>query len=117
MESLIFLSEKKDGTTKCLVCANGSVHRSCTSKEEASSLNMDTESVLIKIISGAKQERNDILRGMPSALAQVKTPQSEEITIMNIRGSLVGMLLEIDPEKCQDFVIIKVLNKKITCTH
>ena len=42
--------------------------------------------------------------------------QAHERIIMKIRGVLVGMLLEIDMEKCTHFVIGEGRNKIFKCT-
>ena len=41
----------------------------------------------------------------PNALVKTEVPQSDERITTKIRGALVDMLLEIHPEKHQDFVI------------
>ena len=47
MESLIFLTEKRDKQIKARVCANGSAQREYTPKEEATSPTAATESILL----------------------------------------------------------------------
>ena len=47
LESLIFLTEKRDGTVKARTCANGSVQRNWMSKEEAASPTASTEATLL----------------------------------------------------------------------
>ena len=39
--------------------------------------------------------------GITNAFDQTKVPQGDERIMMNIRGALVDMLLEIDPENTQ----------------
>ena len=50
--------------------------------------------------------------GIPNVFVQTK----EKRIIMKIRGALVGMLLEVDPEKHKDFVSSEVQNK-VLCVH
>ena len=58
MESLIFLLEKRDGTIKGRVCANGSTQRSHIPGEKLSIPTVTTESVLKTSVIDAKQERD-----------------------------------------------------------
>ena len=44
-------------------------------------------------------------RDMPSALPWDEVSQGDEIFKLKTRWVLADMLLEIDPEKCQDFAI------------
>jgi hypothetical protein len=46
MESLIFLTEKRDETVKARVCANGSTQRAYMSKEEALSPTAASEAII-----------------------------------------------------------------------
>ena len=55
MESLIFLTEKKDGTIKARTCANGSTQREYTGRDEAASPTALTESHLITAVIDAKK--------------------------------------------------------------
>jgi hypothetical protein len=54
MESLIFLTEKRDETVKARVCANGSTQRACMSREEALSPTAASEAILITGVIDAK---------------------------------------------------------------
>ena len=58
MDSLIFLTKKKNGILKAQVCANGSIQRDYISKEEAISPTAATESVLITATIDARQKRD-----------------------------------------------------------
>ena len=84
MESLIFLSDKRDGTTKGRMCANGSTQRRCIPMEEASSPALITQSVLITIVMDAKKEIDVVSMDIPNAFVQTKVPQGDEIIIMKI---------------------------------
>ena len=55
MESLIFLTEKRDKIVKARFCANGSTQREYTPKEEATSPTAATESILLTGAIEAKQ--------------------------------------------------------------
>ena len=108
MESLIFLAEKRDGTIKGRMCANGSTQREYIPKEAASSPTVAKESVLITGVVEAKQRRDVMTLDIPNAFVQTEVPDEDgEKIIMKIRGSLVDILLEIDEEKYRDFVIYR----------
>ena len=104
MESLIFLSEKRDGTIKSRYCANGSTQRSYIPKEQAASPTAGTDSVLITSVIEAKQGRDVMTLDIPNAFPQASIPDENEKVIMKIRGRLIDMLLEIDFEKYSPFV-------------
>lgn len=55
MESLIFITEKKDSRIKARTCANGSTQREYTKRDEAASPTALTESHLITAVIDAKQ--------------------------------------------------------------
>jgi hypothetical protein len=97
MESLIFLTEKQDGTVKARTCANGSTQRAYIPREEATSPTASTESILMTAVIDAKQERDVMTLDVPNAFVQTPIPQSGDKIIMKIRGRLVDILLEISP--------------------
>jgi hypothetical protein len=106
MESLIFLTEKKDGRIKARTCANGSTQREYTNREEAASPTAMTESHLITAVIDAKQGRDVMTADIPNAFVQTEVEQRSdgEKIIMKIRGTLVDMLVDISPIDYQDFV-------------
>ena len=97
-ESLIFLTEKRDRTTKGRMHANGNTKISCVPKEEASRPMATNEYVLITSMIDVKQERDVASMEIPNAFVQTKVQQGDERIIMKIRGALVDMLQEIDLE-------------------
>ena len=62
---------------------------------------MTTKSVLITSVIDAKQGRDVMSIDVPNAFVQTEVPQGDERTIMKIRGALVDMLSEIDPENAK----------------
>ena len=84
MESLIFLSEKRDGTVKGQMCPNGNTQRSYIPKEEASSPTVTTESVLITSVIDSKQEIDVMSIDVPNAFVQTEIPPSDKRVIMKI---------------------------------
>ena len=77
MESLMFLSEKRDGSAKGRTCANGSTQRSCASKDEASSPAAATEYVLLTAAVEVKEERDVMTLDTPNAFLQTSLPKDE----------------------------------------
>ena len=55
MSSLIFLTEKKDGTIKARAYSNGSTQRSYINKEKEASTTVSTEALLTTAVIDAKQ--------------------------------------------------------------
>jgi hypothetical protein len=111
MESLIFLTEKRDGTIKARTCANASTQREYTEKDKAASPTALTESHLITAV--AKQGRDVMTANIPNAVVQtdMTNKNNNEKTIIKIRGTLVNMLVDIDPTLYQDFVLYESKNK------
>ncbi len=97
MESLLFLTEKRDGTIKARTCANGSTQRAYIPREEATSPTASTPAILITGVIDAKQNRDIMTLDVPKAFVQTPIPESGEKIIMKIRGNLVDILLEICP--------------------
>jgi Reverse transcriptase (RNA-dependent DNA polymerase) len=106
MESLIFLTEKKDGRIKARTCANGSTQREYTDREEAASPTALTESNLITAVIDAKQGRDVMTADIPNAFVQTEIEEKKngEKIIMKIRGTLVDMLVDIAPHEYTNFV-------------
>ena len=107
MESLIFLTEKRDGKIKARTCANGSTQREYTPKEDAEIPTAATDSILLTGVLDAQQQRDVMTLDVPNAFVQTTVPQEEndEKIIMKIRGALVNLLVEISPETYKDYLI------------
>ena len=106
-----FSIRKEIRDNKCRMCTSGSTQRICVPKEKASIRTVTTESMLMTSIVDTKQERDAVPMGIPSAFSQTKVPQGDERFVIKIRGALVDMILETDPDKCKDFVIDEGQNK------
>ena len=105
MESLIFLTEKRDGRVKARTCANGSTQRDYIPREDAASPTASTDSVLITGVIEAKQRRDIMTLDIPNAFVQTPIPKGEERIIMKIRGVLVDILCQLAPEEYTSYVI------------
>jgi hypothetical protein len=106
MESLIFLTEKKDKRVKARTCTNSSTQQEYTNQEEATSPTAMTESHLISAVINAKQSRDVMNTDIPNAFVQMdieEKPNGEKI-IMKIRKSCVDMLVYIFPNNYEAFI-------------
>eukprot|EP00957_Ditylum_brightwellii_P084492 6425192-Ditylum_brightwellii.AAC.2 len=97
MESLIFLTEKRDNSANARACANGSTQRSYILGEEAASPTAATESVLITGVIETKQQKEIITLDVPNAFVQTPMPQGKDKVIMKIRGVLLEILVDLCP--------------------
>jgi hypothetical protein len=105
MESLIFLTEKRDETVKARVCANGSTQRAYISREEASSPTAAPEAIITTGVIDTKQKRDIMTLDIPNAFVQTKIELDGDKIITKIRGQLVDILLELCPGVYDDYVI------------
>jgi hypothetical protein len=105
MESLIFLTKKRDKTVKARVCANGRTQRAYISREEASSPTTSSGAIIATGVIDAKQKRDVMTLDIPNALVQTKIALDGDKIIMKIRGQPVNILLELCPGVYDDYVI------------
>ena len=102
LESLIFLTEKRDGRIKARHCANGSTQRDYMSREEVASPTVSTEATLLTSTIDAEEERDVATCDIPNAFIQTYLDEfngmnpNQPRTIMKIRGELVNILCEMD---------------------
>ena len=113
MNSLIFLTEKRDGTIKARACANGSVQRSYISKDEAASPTVSVETLLTTCLIDAKQKRDIVTLDIPNSFVQTNLPENNERVIMRINGKLVHLIVELFPTRYKRYVYHKNKTKVI----
>lgn len=106
LESLIFLTEKRDGRIKARHCANGSSQRDYLSKEDVSSPTVSTEATLLTAVIDAEEKRDVATCDIPNAFIQTDLDETNERIIMKIRGVLVDILCEMD-DKYKDYIILE----------
>jgi hypothetical protein len=100
MESIMFLTEKRDGTIKARNVTDGRKQRTWMNKEGASSPTVMLESLLLTAVIDAKENRDVCVVDIPHAFVQTpneKVNKEHPPDLMKVRGRLVDMLLEIDP--------------------
>jgi hypothetical protein len=105
LESLIFLVEKKDKTIKGRTCANGSTQHKYVNQEDATSPTAATELILLTATIDAEEGRDVMTVDIPNAFVQTKLDNTQEKVIMMICGILVDMLIEINPEMYQSYIV------------
>ena len=109
MESLIFLTEKKDGRIKARMCANRSIQRVCLPKDDAASPTVSTESILITSTIEAKHNRDIMTADIPNAFVQTDIKKEyQNKLIMKIRGQLVNMFTKLEPSTYVRYVSNKI---------
>ena len=79
LESLIFLTEKRDGRIKGRFCANGSKQRNWMSKEDSTSPTVSLPSVMITCTIDAHEGREVAIVDIPNAFVQT---DSQEIKLL-----------------------------------
>jgi hypothetical protein len=107
IESLIFLTQKRDGRIKARTSANGNPQRQWMDRENVSSPTVSTEATLITAVIEAKEGREVATCDIPNAFVQTElshTDKDGDRTIMKIRGSLEDILCEMDA-LYTDFVV------------
>ena len=85
MESLIFLTEKCDGTIKERTCVNGSLQHSYIPKEYATTPTVSTDAVLIKGMIVTKQGKDVMTLNIPNIFVQTPILTNGDRAIMKIR--------------------------------
>ena len=106
MESLAFLTEKRDKSIKARMCANGSTQREYIDRDEAASPTASTDSILLTSVIDAKQGRDVMTADVPNAFVQCRVTEiNGERIVMKIRGDLVDILLELDPTLYGEHVV------------
>ena len=101
MNSLFFLTEKRDGRIKGRTVADGSKQRLWINKDEVSSPTVATESIILSAIIDAKEGREVAILDIPNAFIQTeneKLKPHHERDVIKIKGVLADMLVAIDPE-------------------
>ena len=107
-ETLLFLTEKRDGTVKGRAVYNGKPPRDWLSKEEANSPTAALESVMLTATIDAHEGRDVMVMDIPNAFIQARMPdikEGEDRVTTKITGVLVDMMTEIAPETYGNFVV------------
>ena len=105
----MFLVEKRDGRIKGRGCANGSTQKAKAGPGESASPTCMTESVMITATIDAHEKRDVMVSDVPNAFVQTRIPRRLKKRgnriVMKIRGPMVDLFLEIDPDFYSPFVV------------
>jgi hypothetical protein len=110
MQSLLFLTEKRDGRIKGRLVYNGKPTRAWVSKDDAASPTASLEGILLTSIVDVKENRDVMSADIPNAFIQANMPvikDHEERVVMKITGVLVDLLVEIDVAKYGPYVVFE----------
>ena len=103
MRAVMFLTEKRDGTVKTRNCVDGSSMRVWMPKDDAASPTVGLASLMTTCMIDAHENRDVATTDTPNAFVQ--TDLTGETVIMKIKGELVGIPMEIDPNVCKDCIV------------
>jgi hypothetical protein len=101
METIFFITEKSDKKLKGRTCADGSIQRKWMERDEVSSPTVSTEATMITGVIEAMEGRDVATCDIPNAFVQTDLDEYDKDgnrTIMRIRGPLVEILCEMDPQ-------------------
>ena len=118
VESFQFFKEKSDGRLKDRLVLGGNVQRDYISKDEASSPMAYTEAVIITCVIEAKENRDVATADCPNAFCNViiTDEDAQHCVIVRLRGVVVDILCEIDPNFYSEYVTINKKGEK-HCTE
>lgn len=102
LNSLVFVTEKRDRRIKARTCADGSKQQLWTTKEETASPTVSLTSILITSTINAHKNREVAIVDIPNAFPQ--TDNKGECIIMKIKGQLALILVEACPELYKPFL-------------
>ena len=105
LESLIFLTQKRDGSAKARACVDGRPQRLWMDKDEAASPTVLLESVMLTSVIDAKEEREVAVVDIPNAFVQ--TEMEGDRVVMKMRGKLAELLVKVSPEVYRNYVTVE----------
>ena len=103
LNSLLFITEKRDGRIKSRMCANGAPQRKYIRKEDAASPTVAHESVKITSAIDAHEKRCVKVIDIPGAFLH---GELDEYVIMVFRGRLAELMAEVDPKLYRKYIIL-----------
>jgi hypothetical protein len=101
---LMFLKQKRSGKIKGRGCADGRRQKLYSNKEDASLPTVSIESVMLTSIIEASKKRDIATVDVPGAFLQA---DMDEIVHMKITGTMVDILVKLQPSKYKKFVLME----------
>ena len=102
--SHMFLKEKRDRKIKGRTMYGGTKLREFIPKEDSISLTVATKAVIMSCIIYTEEERDVYVINITNAFIQTRVDNENEMAVINIRGFLVDLLPDIDPDFYEPFV-------------
>ena len=100
--TLMFVTEKRDGTIKARAVYNGKPTRVWQNKDDVRSPTVSLEGLMLSLCIDAKEGRDVMTLDVPNAFIQADMPQptdGSDRVIMKVEGTLAELLVDLDPEK------------------
>jgi hypothetical protein len=110
LEALMFLTEKRDGSVKGRMVANGKPTRDWHTREEAASPTASLESIFLTAAIDAKEGRDVMTADIPNAFIQASIPAlkpGEDRVVMKLTGLLLDLLVEQAPQLYGPYVVME----------
>jgi hypothetical protein len=104
INQLMFLTQKRCGRVKARSCADGRQQRRYIKKEDASSPTVALEAIFITLRIEAKERRSAATIDIPGAFLHA---DNDEDVIMQLRGKLAELMVQIDPELYGKYVVME----------
>ena len=101
---LMFLKRKRCGKIKGRGCADGQKQRAYIAKEESMAPMVSTEVVFLTAVIDALENRDVTVLDVPGAFMQADI---DELVHVRFTGGKVNMLLQIDKEMYEDYVVME----------
>ena len=118
MESLLFLTGKRDKTIKSQHCANGSTQQAYIEHDEVTSPTICMEGTLLTAVIEVQEGHDVTTCDIPNPFVQTNVEEKDKDgnwTIMKIRGICVDILYEVDPIY-RDYTVTEG-NQKVLYVH
>ena len=104
LKYLMYLKEKRDGSTKGRGCADGRPQRLYTSKIETSSPTASLAGIMLTCMIDAYERRDVATVDIPGAFLQTKLPEEDEDVHVVLDGRMAELLAKVSPETYQEYV-------------
>jgi len=118
---LMFITEKRDTTVKARLVYNGKPTHEWISKEEATSLTVSLELIMLMAAIDAKEGHDVMSADITNAYIQAElppTPEGEDRILVKIQGELAKLLMKVAPDYYAPFIVtergVKTINCKVT---
>lgn len=102
LASLIFLTEKRDGTVKARACANGAPQREHMAKEEVTSPTVSTDATFALAAIAAHERRVTATLDLPGAFLHAN---NDSFVIMKMTGRLAELMVKTAPNIYRKYII------------